>query len=186
MSGLFLSTMAMMGFTFLIGFVVAGVIWLIAFWAGRLEFYNTHREELLRARNIRAVCLRRKAGWGFFSPLRKGDTDYELGSYYQGHYIMPEDTAEKGKFYHETSLGASDLGLMDFYYPSDARIRILEQQQAAEEQESSAESPQRVYGGKKRSAAGETEPAGLPKQAGKGKPEKYILRIHDIWKVLTF
>lgn len=47
MFNLLLSTLAMMGLTFLIGFFVAGVIKIIANWADFLDFYSSQREELL-------------------------------------------------------------------------------------------------------------------------------------------
>lgn len=131
MGSLWLSTLAMMGLTFAIGFVVAGVIWLIAYWAGSFEFYSLHQDELKRLKRIRRFHRRSASGWGFFAPLRKDDVDYDLSSYYQGVDDKPwEDPEDADKFYHETSLGVSDLGLMDFYYPSDAKIAILEHQQA--------------------------------------------------------
>lgn len=130
MGSLWLSTLAMMGLTFAIGFVVAGVIWLIAYWAGSFEFYSLHQDELKRLKRIRRFQRRGASGWGFFAPLRKDDVDYDLSSYYQGVNDNPgEDPQDADKFYHETSLGVSDLGLMDFYYPSDAKIAILEHQQ---------------------------------------------------------
>lgn len=45
---LLLSTLAMMGLTFLIGFFVAAVIKLIAYAADSFDFYSSHRLELLR------------------------------------------------------------------------------------------------------------------------------------------
>lgn len=119
----------MMGLTFAIGFLVAGVIRLIAYWADSFDFYNAHQEELKRLKGIRKLQNRHMIGWGFFSPLRKGDSDYALGSYYQGESDEPVDPEDIYRFYHETSPGASDFGLMDYYYPSDAKISILEHQQ---------------------------------------------------------
>ena len=50
---LLLSTLAMMGLTFLIGFFVAAVIKLIAYAADSFDFYSSHRLELLRLRRWR-------------------------------------------------------------------------------------------------------------------------------------
>ena len=50
---LLLSTLAMMGLTFLIGFFVATVIKLIAYAADSFDFYSSHRLELLRLRRWR-------------------------------------------------------------------------------------------------------------------------------------
>lgn len=135
MGNLFFSTLIMMGLTFAIGFVVAAVIWLIAYWAESYEFYNAHHEELKRLARLRKAQQpgRLMMGWGF-SSLRKGDYDYALGSYYQGKSGGVSDPADSDLFYHETSLGVSDLGLMDFYYPSNAKISILEHQKQEEEE----------------------------------------------------
>ena len=53
MFSLLLSTFAMMGLTFVIGFFVAGVIKLIASAADSLAFYSSHQEELARLKRIR-------------------------------------------------------------------------------------------------------------------------------------
>lgn len=46
MSNLLLSTLAMMGLTFLIGFFVAAVIKIIANWADLLDFCHVHQQEI--------------------------------------------------------------------------------------------------------------------------------------------
>ena len=48
MLSLLLSTLEMMALTFIIGFVVAGVIKLIAVWADSLEFHHSHSDELMQ------------------------------------------------------------------------------------------------------------------------------------------
>lgn len=50
MSNLFLSTLAMMGLTFIIGFFVAGVIKIIANWADFFNFYHSNREVIRELR----------------------------------------------------------------------------------------------------------------------------------------
>ena len=55
MPGLLLSTLAMMGLTFVIGFFVAGVIKMIAVAADSLDFYSSHHEELLRLRRLKKL-----------------------------------------------------------------------------------------------------------------------------------
>ena len=55
MSSLLLSTLAMMGLTFVIGFFVAGIIKSIANWADFINFYRTHREELHHAKQTAEV-----------------------------------------------------------------------------------------------------------------------------------
>lgn len=52
MSNLFISTLTMMGLTFAIGFFVAAIIKVIANWADFLDFYQTHRKELLNLKKI--------------------------------------------------------------------------------------------------------------------------------------
>lgn len=46
MFSLLLSTLAMMGLTFIIGFFVAGIIKIIANWADFLDFYRLHHNEI--------------------------------------------------------------------------------------------------------------------------------------------
>lgn len=47
MFSLLLSTLAMMGLTFVIAFFVAGIIKIIANWADFLDFYHSHKEQIL-------------------------------------------------------------------------------------------------------------------------------------------
>ena len=53
MYSLLLSTLAMMGLTFIIGFFVAGIIKAIANWADFLDFYHSHKEEILNLKKGR-------------------------------------------------------------------------------------------------------------------------------------
>ena len=53
MYSLLLSTFAMMALTFIIGFFVAGIIKTIANWADFLDFYHSHKEEILNLREKR-------------------------------------------------------------------------------------------------------------------------------------
>lgn len=55
MYSLLLSTLAMMALTFIIGFFVAGIIKTIANWADFLDFYHSHKEEILNLREKRKV-----------------------------------------------------------------------------------------------------------------------------------
>ena len=71
---LLLSTLAMMGLTFLIGFFVAAVIKLIAYAADSFDFYSSHKLELIRLHRWRIVRkwrnlsdryrLKQKKHWG--------------------------------------------------------------------------------------------------------------------------
>lgn len=53
MYSLLLSTLIMMGLTFIIGFFVAGIIKIIANWADFLDFYHSHKEEILNLRKAK-------------------------------------------------------------------------------------------------------------------------------------
>lgn len=53
MYSLLLSTLAMMGLTFIIGFFVAGIIKAIANWADFLDFYRLLQEEILSLRKAK-------------------------------------------------------------------------------------------------------------------------------------
>ena len=55
---LFLSTLAMMGLTFLIGFFVAAIIKGIALAADSMDFYSSHLLELQRLRKIKKARAR--------------------------------------------------------------------------------------------------------------------------------
>lgn len=57
MLSLLLSTLAMMGLTFVIGFFVAGVIKIIANWADLLAFYNLHQKELQHLKKAGIIRL---------------------------------------------------------------------------------------------------------------------------------
>lgn len=53
MYSLLLSTLAMMGLTFIIGLFVAGIIKAIANWADFLDFYHSHKTEILSLKKTR-------------------------------------------------------------------------------------------------------------------------------------
>ena len=55
MSSLFISTLEMMGLTFVIGFFVAGVIKGTAYWADSLEYHHSHAAELAQFNRINNV-----------------------------------------------------------------------------------------------------------------------------------
>ena len=57
---LLLSTLAMMALTFIIGFFVAGIIKTIANWADFLDFYHSHKKEILNSR--KHIGRQRKLG----------------------------------------------------------------------------------------------------------------------------
>ncbi|MCL3852186.1 MULTISPECIES: LapA family protein [Parabacteroides] len=127
MLSLLLSTLEMMALTFIIGFVVAGVIKLIAVWADSLEFH--HNEELSQFSKLNK--LRAKIGeiLGLDSVNEEEEqVDDEREEFRQGVnsdllHIKPSG------YYHGVSHGASHLDLMDYYYPQDTRIMYLKKKE---------------------------------------------------------
>ena len=125
---LLLSTLAMMGLTFLIGFFVAAVIKLIAYAADSFDFYSSHRLELLRLHRWRqhrqkVEKLVRQI------PL---DAEESMGDYREdfSRGINRNFTGYAG-YYHGVSPGASDENLMDYYYPRDTREFFLKEEERA-------------------------------------------------------
>ncbi|KKB50643.1 hypothetical protein [Parabacteroides gordonii] len=126
MLSLLLSTLEMMALTFIIGFIVAGVIKLISVWADSLEFH--HSEELSQFSKLNK--LRAKIGeiLGLDSVNEEEQTDDEREEFRQGVnsdllHIKPSG------YYHGVSHGASHLDLMDYYYPQDTRIMYLKKKE---------------------------------------------------------
>lgn len=74
MSSLFLSTLAMMGLTFMIGFFVAGVIKIIANWADFLNFYHSHRKDIHELRMARSTEV---ATLPEMIPVQERKTDHD-------------------------------------------------------------------------------------------------------------
>ena len=118
---LLLSTLAMMGLTFLIGFFVAAVIKLIAYAADSFDFivltvwsYSVcdagvrHRQKVERL--VRQIPIADEDALGDFRE------DYSKG-------IDRNFTGYSG-YYHGVSPGASENNLMNYYYSQDTR-RIL-------------------------------------------------------------
>lgn len=128
MLSLLLSTLEMMALTFIIGFIVAGVIKLISVWADSLEFH--HNEELSQFSKLNR--LRAKIGeilgLDSVNEDEQTDADDEREEFRQGVnsdllHIKPSG------YYHGVSHGASHLDLMDYYYPSDTRIMYLKKKE---------------------------------------------------------
>lgn len=108
---LLLSTLAMMGLTFLIGFFVAAVIKLIAYAADSFDFYSSHRLELLRLRRWRqhrqkVERLVRQIPIADEDALGDSREDYSKG-------IDRNFTGYAG-YYHGVSPGASENNLMNY------------------------------------------------------------------------
>ena len=128
MIDLLISTFAMMGLTFLIGFFVAAVIKLIAYAADSFDFYSSHRLDLLRLHRWRqhrqkVERLVRQM------PLEAEET---LGDYREdfSRGINRNFSGYSG-YYHGVSPGASEKNLMDYYYPRDTREFFLKEEELA-------------------------------------------------------
>lgn len=123
MLNLLMSTLEMMGLTFIIGFFVAAVIKGIASWADSLDFYNTHQEELLRLKRVRklhqkvARLLEREA----IKNYRYDDKRVEFS---RGINKDPSEVRPAG-YYHGVSHGQSKLDLIDYYYSEDTQLMYL-------------------------------------------------------------
>ena len=124
---LLLSTLAMMGLTFLIGFFVAAVIKLIAYAADSFDFYSSHRLELLRLRRWRqhrqkVERLVRQIPIADEDALGDSREDYSRG-------IDRNFTGYSG--YHGVSPGASENNLVNYYYSQDTREFFLREEEQA-------------------------------------------------------
>ena len=100
---LLLSTLAMMGLTFLIGFFVAAVIKLIAYAADSFDFYSSHKLELIRLHRWRQ------------------------------HRQKVEKLVRQIPLEAEEALGdyREDFSLLDYYYPRDTREFFLKEEERA-------------------------------------------------------
>lgn len=114
MIDLLISTFAMMGLTFLIGFFVAAVIKLIAYAADSFDFYSSHRLELLRLHRWRqhrqkVERLVRQMPLPDEGTLGDYREDFSRG--------INRNVSGYSGYYHGVSPGASEENLMDYYYP---------------------------------------------------------------------
>ncbi|MCP9612653.1 LapA family protein [Coprobacter tertius] len=123
MLNLLMSTLEMMGLTFIIGFFVAAVIKGIASWADSLDFYNTHQEELLRLKRVRKLHQKvaRLLEHEAIKNYRYGDKRVEFS---RG---INKDLSEvrPAGYYHGVSHGQSKLDLIDYYYSEDTQLMYL-------------------------------------------------------------
>lgn len=128
MASLLLTTMAMMGLTFIIGFIVAGVIKIIAVWADSYECYSSRSEEIIRFKKLRKLRVKIAEKLGLVIP--KGTESYEedLENFYRGEN---EDLAgvKPNGYYHGVSHGVSEQDLMSYYYPKDTRMMFMFEKQ---------------------------------------------------------
>lgn len=127
MMQLLVSTLAMMGLTFLIGFFVAAVIKLIAYAADSFDFYSSHRLELLRLYRWRKYRQKLER-YVKQLPLDEDDTledtreDFSRG-------INRDIPGYQQGYYHGVSHGAAEQNLMDYYYPADTHAFYLQEEE---------------------------------------------------------
>ena len=110
MIDLLLSTFAMMGLTFLIGFFVAAVIELL-----RLHRWRQHRQKVERL--VRQMPLPDEGTLGDYRE------DFSRG--------INRNVSGYSGYYHGVSPGASEENLMDYYYPRDTREFFLKEEELA-------------------------------------------------------
>lgn len=122
MLDLILATLAMMGLTFAIGFVVAAIIKLIAAVADYFDFYNTHSEALARLQSMRK--LRRRIAKRVSEELLREYYDDEREDFENGENRNRYPKMYSG-YYSETSRGVSEKDLVDYYYPEDTQMIYL-------------------------------------------------------------
>ena len=114
MLSLFISTLEMMGLTFVIGFFVAAVIKGIAFWADSLEYHHSHTAELAQFNKINKVRVKIGELLGLVPPEGTEQLNDEREDFARGE--NPDLTNMKpGGYYHGVSHGVSQLNLIDYY-----------------------------------------------------------------------
>lgn len=131
---LFISTLAMMGLTFLIGFFVAAVIKGIALATDSMDFYSSHLLELQRLRRIKKARAR-------FTQLVWEQTPEEMEALGDGreNWNRGMNNDRKGKqeggYYHGVSHGASQLNLIDYYYPDTQMVYLKQREEMHNQQQ---------------------------------------------------
>lgn len=126
MTNLLLSTLEMMGLTFAIGFFVAGLIKLIAVAADSLDFYSSHHEELLRLRRLKKIHQKVVKLIKETPPEEEDCHSDGRGDFSRG---IDKDSASYHGYYHGVSPGASDMNLMDYFYPEDTHMVYLQKEE---------------------------------------------------------
>lgn len=124
MLSLFISTLEMMGLTFVIGLFVAGVIKGIAFWADSLEYHHSHAAELTQFNRINKLRVKLGELLGLVSPEGTGQLDDEREDFARGENPDLANMRPEG-YYHGVSHGISQLSLIDYYYPHDTHFMHL-------------------------------------------------------------
>lgn len=114
----------MMVLTFIIGFVVAGVIKGIAMWADSLDYHHSHAAEQEQFNRIFHVRAKIGEMLGLVSPRRTEKLNDEREDFARGKN-SDQPQINPGEYYHGVSHGASQLNLIDYYYPRDTRFMYL-------------------------------------------------------------
>ena len=136
MMQLLVSTLIMMGLTFLIGFFVAAVIKLIAYAADSFDFYSSHKLELIRLYRWRRHRQRIERYIKDLPYDEEQGVEDTRGDYSRG--INRDIPSYKQGYYHGVSHGAAQQNLMDYYYPTDTRDFYLHEEQRAHENKKSS------------------------------------------------
>lgn len=131
---LLLSTLAMMGLTFLIGFFVAAVIKGIALAADSMDFYSSHLLELQRLRRIKKARAR-------FVRLVWEQTPEEMEALGDGreNWNRGMNNDHKGMreagYYHGVSHGVSQLDLVNYFYPDTKLVYLKKREEMRNRQQ---------------------------------------------------
>ncbi len=125
---LLITTLIMMGLTFVIGFIVAAIIKWIAYIADTMNFYSSHRKELERLKKIKrmrnklvAFLCNNDLNNKTFVDINDKRDDWKRGV---NHDLL---NFRQVGYYHGVSHGESKLDLLDYYYP-DTKLLYLNKQ----------------------------------------------------------
>lgn len=133
MFSLLLSTFEMMAITFLIGFVVAGVIKSIAICADSMELHHSSSSEMKAYGRFERLRMKIAEIMEVNVPLDRTEklVRDERQDYVKG---INKDVDEADEAIedaaHGVSRGISKFNLMDFYYPRDTRLIFLKRKRA--------------------------------------------------------
>ena len=132
MLSLLLSTLEMMGLTFVIGFFVAAVIKIVAVWADSLDFYSSHQEELIRLKRLRKIRQKVTKLLDLNANDEKELYADERENYSRGINSDLAGTKKPG-YYHGVSHGASKMDLLEYYYPDMKEMYLKNREELIEE-----------------------------------------------------
>jgi hypothetical protein len=133
---LLLATAAMMGLTFVIGFIVAFIIKSIAWFADNMDYFSSHRVELERLKKMKRMRLKLiqilevSDNKKFHLANDKRD-DWSRGINNDHLYVRDPG------YYHGVSKGESKLDLLDYYYPDTKLLYLKKQSELIDSQKKS-------------------------------------------------